>query len=588
MKVLMDSTLLLTFLLLLALLWTSSHSSTGPEQVHCAVPDLDHLFLLEGESLWFIPYGVDQNSSFTWYWNNSQDVLQLSSEETDPVHAHGPALFVLNATTERSGCFLLWEKDFEGSLKEYYHVLVHMVPKDSKDRLFSVTQSGTNTIPQCPNHVYDTCERSGNLSWHKGCVQLPGQDQEYVVIPDAKTEDQYDCVCTWSHQNHLYQTVGTTRVIINGARLRLNCTVLCGTNLPAKQCVAVWRAKNSDLDSEGYNLTKHVDIDRSKKTIVIQTLTIERVSAAHFEDTFECVGMGRFGDPVSISVQLQPRQSILSLAAPWLCVFLLFVFIAVTVKCFVVDLVLLSRRLFPFRMGDTELKDFDAYVVYQQQSQDKPTEEALGHFVFQDLPHVLENKCGYRLFIHGRDDLPGEDHVELVEERMRKSRRLMVILTPHSGSEVTDKYQPSEGYDWQVNHSSLSSQCGLHQALVQRDLSVILIQLGETGPGGYSHLPPALQHLIQKSAPIMWTQESRTARVNSRFWKRVRYLMPATPVKASQNMLLSSSRTRQNVRGRSYRLCCGLTSSRCTVAQGSDWTESQKRRELSRKSQKKA
>lgn len=61
----------------------------------------------------------------------------------------------------------------------------------------------------------------------------------------------------------------------------------------------------------------------------------------------------------------------------------------------------------------TDAKSFDAYVVYQMQSGDNVTEDTLCKFVTKILPSVLEEKCGYRLFIHGRDDIPGEGELIL-------------------------------------------------------------------------------------------------------------------------------------------------------------------------------
>lgn len=270
----------------------------------------------------------------------------------------------------------------------------------------------------------------------------------------------------------------------------------------------------------------------SKNTVSTAVLTIEKVSARDFQTEFKCIGKGIYRT-VSKTVTLKRRESIIPLVIGGVCVLVFCLFAGVLVKCFAIDLALFFRRCLCLRNHNKDGRVYDAYVVYQMQSLDKVTEDTLCQFITKILPSVLEEKCGYRLFIHGRDDIPGEDRLELVEDRMRQSRRLMVILTPGSGSEseIADHRPASPrntaigGFDWQV---------GLHHALVQREMSVILIQLGDTGPEGYTHLPPGLQHLIRKSAPIRWPEGSRSAAAgNSRFWKRVRYLMPATPANKS-------------------------------------------------------
>uniref|UniRef100_A0A3B4WZM0 TIR domain-containing protein n=1 Tax=Seriola lalandi dorsalis TaxID=1841481 RepID=A0A3B4WZM0_SERLL len=273
-------------------------------------------------------------------------------------------------------------------------------------------------------------------------------------------------------------------------------------------CMCTWPYNHKMYNSSGSRKLKvlgEIMEDRTKNIISTAVLTIDKVSAKDFLNNFECIA-DCYYERNTANLTLKRRGQL------WLHM-----------------QYLLAEIIVGFNKIDARL--YDAYVVYQMQSTDKVTEETLSQFVTQILPSVLEKKCGYRLFIHGRDDIPGEDRLELVEDSIEQSRRLMVVLTPGSGSkpEITDQCPASTqnsvigGFDWQV---------GIHHALVQREMSVILIQLGDTGPQGYTDLPVGLQHLIRKSAPLKWPNGSRGAAAwNSRFWKRVRYLMPATPAR---------------------------------------------------------
>ena len=54
-------------------------------------------------------------------------------------------------------------------------------------------------------------------------------------------------------------------------------------------------------------------------------------------------------------------------------------------------------------------KIYDAYVIYPRNCKNSPKgASSVEYFVHQILPDVLENKCGYDLYIYGRDLLPGE------------------------------------------------------------------------------------------------------------------------------------------------------------------------------------
>lgn len=66
-------------------------------------------------------------------------------------------------------------------------------------------------------------------------------------------------------------------------------------------------------------------------------------------------------------------------------------------------------------------------------------------------------------------------------------------------------------------------EAGLHKALVERKIKVILIEYVPLRD--FSFLPDSLE-LLSSSQRIKWKKE-KSFPLNSRFWKKLRYAMPA-------------------------------------------------------------
>ncbi|XP_026233191.1 interleukin-1 receptor-like 1 [Anabas testudineus] len=549
-------------LFLLIIVMTSASECSETTKPPCDDYNMEYFNLLEGESFYFVPYvfydiSTIPHEEFTWYKNNSKVEL-ISSDEKDRIHHHGGALFFLNLHPEDSGLYTARQTLQSGECSNYYvKVTVFRTSDKNNSKLLygHIKNSDVNKLIPCPHPVKKTCKVfKGNFTWYKNFTPLQGEHEDHLRVNNAKKKDEgiYTCVCSWTHNQKVYNSSAARRLQMKervirpkieilfpmnkeqfaaeGAGIKLNCSVLCGAG--ENNCHASWDVNGKPVNQmPGYNQTIETFTGKlSQYTISTAILVIEKVSAQDFQTEFTCSGVG-FYSMNSTTLSLKREESTIPVLIRAICVLFVCVFAAVLLKCFCIDLTLLVRPYCTGCSHDQDMRTYDAYVVYQTQNMDKVTEDRLCRFVTNILPSVLEEKCGYRLFIHGRDDIPGEDSLELAEDRMKQSRRLMAILTLSSvsQSEITEKTpalpqnSAIRGFDWQV---------GLQDALVHRDKNVILIQLGDPGPQGYRCLYPKFQRLIHQSAPIRWQEESPDAAAwNSRFWKRVRYLMPATPVK---------------------------------------------------------
>uniref|UniRef100_A0A8C3T5L5 Uncharacterized protein n=1 Tax=Chelydra serpentina TaxID=8475 RepID=A0A8C3T5L5_CHESE len=178
-------------------------------------------------------------------------------------------------------------------------------------------------------------------------------------------------------------------------------------------------------------------------------------------------------------------------------------------------------------------KIYDAYVLYPKINKVDCIYTS-DNFVLTLLPEVLERQCGYNLFILGRDDLPGKAVVNVVDETIKQSRRLIIVLVPESSSLLEDIFE---------------QQLAVYNALVQDGIKVILIELDKIKD--YTNMPESIKYIKQKHGAIKWkgdfTEKSYSA--NTKFWKNVRYRMPPRCPTSSELHLLPTHQTQQKPLG---------------------------------------
>ncbi|XP_030642464.1 interleukin-1 receptor-like 1 [Chanos chanos] len=502
----------------------------------------------EGEALeWPCP-NLDcsdnaHESEIFWYkrGRDGQDMEEIGKNESDRIHYHGARLYFLPIDLNDTGrYYTLWFYNGNECAKFETDLEVYMEFHD--DLLYRLVASQASK----PAIVCPFNEKNGSLTWYKDFHLIPGETEDILRIPNASKQDEgiYTCMLTWEHGGRIYNSSRSRRLRIMGPRAShaqpsnrlppriqypvngstdvaelgsgktLTCLAFFGINVRERHSVT-WEFKPHR--SKRYSI-----INREENGLFKSILTIHNVSETDFKTVFQCIARDD-SSWVFVSVTLKAKESVLPTV--WACVIGLLVFLLtlLLVKCFAVDLALFFRRFMVPKTRD-DGKVYDAYVIYKSHNSEK-TEKSVAHFISDILPTVMEDKCGFKLYIHGRDDLPGQDRMELVEKCIQLSRRLIVILTPRS--DEGEKVTIPECYDWQV---------GLHQALVQGEMNVILIQVGDVDD--FTHLPLSLQHLLQKSAPLRWKERSHgAASPNSRFWKRVRYMMPVPPCQSRAQTL---------------------------------------------------
>ncbi|KAL2774333.1 interleukin-1 receptor type 1 isoform 4 [Daubentonia madagascariensis] len=319
-----------------------------------------------------------------------------------------------------------------------------------------------------------------------------------------------------------------------GSRIQLICNVTGQFS-----DIVYWKWNGSVIDEDDPVLgEEYYPVENpsdKKRNTLITVLNVSEVESRFYLYPFTCLAKNTYGINVAYIQLIHPvpdfQKHMIGIFVMLTVVIMCSVFIY---KIFKIDIVLWYRDacydILPKKASDG--KTYDAYILYPKTLGEGSTSNS-DIFVFKVLPEVLEKQCGYKLFIYGRDDYVGEDIVEVINENIKKSRRLIIILVRETSC-----------FGWL--DSSSEEQIAMYNALIQDGIKVVLLELEKIQD--YEKMPESIKFIKRKHGAIRWsgdfTEGPQSAK--TRFWKKVRYHMPVQPRSSSAKHQLLSLATRPN------------------------------------------
>ncbi|XP_054433949.1 interleukin-1 receptor type 1 isoform X2 [Pteronotus mesoamericanus] len=489
------------------------------------------------------PLNPNENKgTISWYKNDSK--TSISTERDSRVHQYKDKLWFVPAEVEDSGHYYCAVRNSTYCLK--IKITAKFVQHEP-NLCYSAQAIFTQKLPiagdgqlVCPYLDYFKGENNElpKIQWYKDCkpllldnINFIGESSKLIIMNVTEAnKGNYTCHASYTYLGKQYRItrvielltleenrpmrpvivspVNETMEVVLGSQLQLICNV---TGQSSDFVYWKWNGSMIDDDPvlvEDYRLVENPS--SKKRNTVITMLNISEVKISNFQKHM----IGIF---VLLTVVITSS-----------------VFIY---KIFKIDIVLWYRDCWydflPKKVSDG--KTYDAYILYPKTLEEGSTSNS-DIFVFKVLPEVLEKQCGYKLFIYGRDDYVGEDFVDVTNENIKKSRRLIIILV-----------QETLGFSWLG--SSSEEQIVMYNALIQDGIKVVLLELEKIQD--YEKMPESIKFIKRKHGAIRWSgnfTEERSQSAKTRFWKNVRYHMPAQHQAPSSKPPLLFSATRPDAK----------------------------------------
>ncbi|KAM6099530.1 interleukin-18 receptor 1 isoform 1-T7 [Theristicus caerulescens] len=410
-----------------------------------------------------------------------------------------------------------------------------------------IKNAGTGHSLKCS---YLSVNENDSITWYKDCKNYENETERELDFKTLTVQHSgiYTCKILISHEGEIYHSTNTIKLVVEedapetvsleivgrdeeieteiGKEEILNCTGFLGyyTREDMREDASLYWLINQKFPEKCSGIPENEPsiceeefkkLQLGNKFFVTRLLRIKKVTDEDMHHNFTCMLQADERTQTKIvklkkgntrDLPLHIFTTGMVLAVLFACVAIAAVFVCVMFR---VDLVLFYRNI--CRRDDTagDGKEYDAFVSYLKDCISPTGEER--EFALKILPMILEENFGYKLCIFERDVSPGGAVVDDIHSFIDKSRRLIIIL---SQNYVSDR-------------AIYELESGLHKALVERKTKIILIEYMPISD--YNFLPESLSLLPSKRV-VKWKKD-KSLPVNSRFWKNLRYLMPAKPTK---------------------------------------------------------
>ncbi|KAI7808753.1 interleukin-1 receptor type 1 [Triplophysa rosa] len=528
--------------------------------LHCTL-DIHHLF-------------NPANTSYNITWYDKRTGSEVTRLEHDVI-LRDKSLWFINITMEHQGNYICVVRTEQECFKQATVLMVNEMSENCmrEQKAAQKINAHVNGFLACPLRSYLKSVDRSSIHWYKNCEEIE-EDEKFVPMKDmllirnARFEDAgfYTCKMTFSLDDvdgemsetlecevddktsmkpRMVEPVNDVMKVSRGS----SCSKRCRVFVPGKGIHLVevlWKVR---LDSEEYFVSLDVS-DRVHQTPLdessaddgvwmVRTLWLTEVFEEDFNQIFTCMVSSSRGHPTGQFMLLPTDPNLLlPLVLVLGSVAFLFMTGVLLYTLFKVELTLWVRNMFPFfyKTTDGDGKQFDAYVAYPRVLEG--SSEMAEMFAMRTLPQVLEGQYGYKLFILGRDSLPGEAVVDVVEDALKGCRRLLLLYTASS-------LCSPEAQEW------AEQQAGLYRALVENAIKIVLLEMEEIQDP--RRLPESVRLIREKQGALQaWKRRKRwmccdgtsEERVTSlhpseRFWREVRYYMPVRGKAKKRNVWFS-------------------------------------------------